>query len=102
MTRAIYLTVTDGDISVSWAELTDCFGLFRDGWDMPSSDFKDGGVYGNSSLAHGQIFKHGVFDNVIDTYQLALHFSSVNGLLADIDELEELTDNLFEELEEQN
>jgi len=90
MTRALYLTVTDGDISVSWSEETEGYGLFRVGWDMPSAQFKDGGVYGNSSLSHGQILKHGVFDNVIDVYRHALHFSSINGMIGDIDELEEL------------
>ena len=90
MTRAIYLTVTDGDLSVSWAELTDGFGVHRVGWDMPSAQFKGGGVYGNSSLSHGQILKHAVFDNVIDTYELTLHFASINSMIADIDELEEL------------
>ncbi|MHC4951520.1 MAG: hypothetical protein ACYTEU_11135, partial [Planctomycetota bacterium] len=57
---------------------------------MPSSNFKSGGIYGDSSLSHGQILKHAVFDNVVDSYRTTLHFASINDLIAQIDELEEL------------
>lgn len=87
--RALYLTVTDGDLSVSWVSSSG-FGLYRDGWNMPSTEFKNGGVYGNSALTHGQILKHAVFDNVIDGYRFTLHFASMNDVITQIDELEEL------------
>jgi hypothetical protein len=86
----LLLTVTDDDLSVSWLDRDTGLGLYRNGWNLPSTQFKGGGIYGNSSLSHGQILKHAVFDNVIDTFQLTLHFASINDLIDQIDELEEL------------
>jgi hypothetical protein len=86
----LFITITDDDLSVSLVDTSDGLGLYRDGWNMPSSNFKSGGIYGDSSLSHGQILKHAVFDNVVDSYRTTLHFASINDLIAQIDELEEL------------
>jgi len=86
----LFITITDDDLSVSLVDTSDGLGLYRDGWNMPSANFKSGGIYGDSSLSHGQILKHAVFDNVVDSYRTTLHFASINDLIAQIDELEEL------------
>lgn len=87
--QALHLTVTDDDLSISWIREAG-FGLAREGWDMPSAGYKSGGIFGNNALADGQILKHFAFDNVVEQFRFALHFSNTNNMLDQIDELEEL------------
>ena len=83
------LKVTDGDIEVSWLA-NPGFDLLHQTWEMPSAAFKNGGIYGNSAMADGRVLHYTVFDNVIENFRFVLDFSSINDMIFQINNLEEL------------
>lgn len=85
------LSITDGELSVDFAQSTSGWYLLGpEGWSPNSAMFKSSGAYTDSAIAHGQSLKHAVFDNVIESWRVGLNFNSANGLISEIDKLEEL------------
>lgn len=101
------LQITDGDLVADFA-VYDCnYGVGQcvpvpdniasgwalvgpDAWQMQSAAFKGGGYYANSMLAHGQILRHAVFDNVTESFRTHLKTYSPDGMIQEVDILEEL------------
>lgn len=101
------LQITDDDLLVSF-DLYDCdYGVgpcvpvpynIPEGWalvgprpwQMRTAQFKGGGYYANSTVAHGQMLRHGVFDNVVESFRAQLRFFGADGMISEIDTLEEL------------
>lgn len=83
------LTVTDGDLAVSWLS-NPGFTLLHDGYADATARLKGGGSRSGSSLAHGSRLKHAVFDDVVAGFSFALRFGNTDDMERRIDELEEL------------
>lgn len=83
------LTVTDGDLSVSWLS-NPGFTLLHDGYSDGTAMLKGGGVRSGSSLADGTRLKQAVFDDVVAGFSFALRFGNTDDMERRIDELEEL------------
>lgn len=85
------LRITDGDLTVDFTQSeAGWFLLGPDGWQPGLAGLKGGGTYTNSAIADGQHLKHFARQNVTEVWQVGLYFGSPNGLLFEIDKLEEL------------
>jgi hypothetical protein len=87
------LRITDGDWITNLTNDNAGWTLLSgNGWAPRSADFKDGGHYSNSAMAHGNQLRHAQFDNVLETMQLKLSFTGdeSNQMINQIDMFEEL------------
>ncbi len=85
------LEITDGELTVDFTrDEAGWFLLGPAGWGMTSADLKGGGYYANSLMVDGQQLRHAAFDNVTESWRVGLRFYSADGMLNQIDALEEL------------
>lgn len=85
------LEITDGDITIDLTQVNSgWFVIGPEGWQMQNSRFKGNGVFSNSQLVDGQHLKFTRFENVTETIRAGLHFFSPNGMLQELEKLNEL------------
>jgi hypothetical protein len=86
------LRITDGDWITNLTNASGGWILLDAGWAPGTAEFKSGGYYSDSVMAHGQQLRHAQFDNVIEALHLKLDFETeeTDQMLNQIDMLEEL------------